>query len=116
MRAVIQRVTSTSVSINGLLHAAIGKGFLVLTGIEEEDSEDDLDYLAAKIAAMRVFADDEGKMNLDIRQAGGSLLVVSQFTLHASTKKGNRPSPVPLFTFLPELTWVKRRFFPNGWR
>lgn len=92
MRLVIQRVKRAGVSINGQLHAAIQQGFLVLLGIEEEDSEDDVIYLAAKLCAMRIFSDAEGKMNLDLRQVHGEVLLVSQFTLYASTKKGNRPS------------------------
>jgi D-aminoacyl-tRNA deacylase len=92
MRAVLQRVSKASVSIDGKVHSAIQKGFLVLLGIEENDSKEDLDYLSSKICHMRVFSDAEGKMNLDIKQVNGQLLIVSQFTLHASTKKGNRPS------------------------
>lgn len=92
MRAVLQRVSKASVSIDGKIHSAIQKGFLILLGIEENDSKEDLDYLCSKICNMRVFSDAEGKMNLDIRQVNGQLLIVSQFTLHASTKKGNRPS------------------------
>src|SRR5688572_15209546 len=92
MRAVLQRVSSASVIIDSEVHNAIGTGFLVLLGVEEEDGIDDLDYLVSKICNIRVFGDAEGKMNLDIRQAGGEILVISQFTLHASTRKGNRPS------------------------
>lgn len=92
MRAVIQRVSKASVSIHGQLHASIGKGFLVLLGIEEADTNEDVSWLSAKLCQMRVFSDTEGKMNLDLKQVDGELLVVSQFTLHASTKKGNRPS------------------------
>jgi D-tyrosyl-tRNA(Tyr) deacylase len=92
MRAVIQRVKSASVSISDTVHAAIGTGLLILLGIEEADGPEDSEYLSAKICRMRIFADAEGKMNLDLQQANGDLLVVSQFTLHASIKKGNRPS------------------------
>jgi D-tyrosyl-tRNA(Tyr) deacylase len=92
MRIVIQRVQEASVSIEGKLSASIQKGFLVLLGIEEADTEEDADYLVQKLCQMRVFADEGGKMNLDIAQVNGALLVVSQFTLHASTRKGNRPS------------------------
>jgi D-aminoacyl-tRNA deacylase len=92
LRALIQRVSHASVEIGGAEHAAIGKGLLVLLGIAADDEENDLSYLASKIAGMRIFSDEEGKMNLDIRQISGEILVVSQFTLQASTKKGNRPS------------------------
>ncbi len=89
---VIQRVTSSSVNIDGQEHASIAQGFLVLLGIEDEDTTEDVNYLVTKLCNMRIFSDAEGKMNLDIKQVNGELLVVSQFTLHASTKKGNRPS------------------------
>jgi len=92
MRTVIQRVSHASVSINGVLESAIGKGLLVLIGIEEADTSEDIDWLAGKIAKLRVFPDASGVMNLSVVESGGSVLVVSQFTLHASTKKGNRPS------------------------
>lgn len=92
MRLVIQRVKQASVRIDGNLHASIGVGLLVLLGIEDDDTADDIAYLTAKLCAMRIFSDAEGKMNLDVQQISGELLVVSQFTLHASTKKGNRPS------------------------
>ena len=92
MRAVLQRVSKASVSIEGAVHNEIANGFLVLLGIEAEDTAEDIDYVCQKISQMRVFSDAEGKMNLDIQQTNGSFLVVSQFTLHASTKKGNRPS------------------------
>lgn len=92
MRIVLQRVQRAGVVIGGRRHASVGKGFMVLLGIEEEDGPEDAAWLAAKVCAMRLFADAEGKMNLDISQAGGDLLVISQFTLHALTKKGNRPS------------------------
>ena len=92
MRIVLQRVMRAAVEINGSTHSAIGRGFLLLLGIEQGDSEDDVGWLVAKICSMRIFADAEGKMNLDIRQVHGELLLVSQFTLHAAVKKGNRPS------------------------
>lgn len=92
MKAVIQRVTEASVSIAGQLHAAIGCGLLVLLGVEQDDDETDRDWLASKIAQIRLFSDEDGKMNRNVGESGGSILVVSQFTLHASTKKGNRPS------------------------
>jgi D-tyrosyl-tRNA(Tyr) deacylase len=92
MRAVVQRVSEASVSIAGELHAAIDRGLLVLLGVEHEDDASDLEWLAGKIAQMRIFSDEDGKMNRNVGEIGGSILVVSQFTLHASTKKGNRPS------------------------
>jgi D-tyrosyl-tRNA(Tyr) deacylase len=92
MRVVIQRVSEASVSISGAVTAAIGPGLLVLLGICEEDGTDDIDWLVRKIAGLRVFDDEAGVMNVDVRDAGGDVLVVSQFTLLASTRKGNRPS------------------------
>lgn len=92
MRVVIQRVSEASVSIGGKVTGEIGCGFLILLGIVEEDIQDDIDWLVGKITKMRIFPDDEGKMNRCLKEVGGELLVVSQFTLHASTKKGNRPS------------------------
>ncbi len=92
MRLVIQRVSTASVTIEDKPCASIGPGLLVLLGIETEDSEDDILYLVGKLSNMRIFPDSDGKMNLDIKQMAGEILVVSQFTLHASTKKGNRPS------------------------
>lgn len=92
MRAVIQRVLEASVSINGRVISRIGPGLLVLLGVEEADAAGDVDWLCGKIARMRIFSDTEGKMNLSVVDCGGEILVVSQFTLHASTQKGNRPS------------------------
>src|SRR3954447_10140127 len=92
MRAVIQRVSQASVAMDRLEHAAIGAGLLVLVGIEEADAAEDLEWLAGKIARLRIFNDPNGVMNLSLQEIGGELLVVSQFTLHANTKKGNRPS------------------------
>lgn len=92
MRLVIQRVTSAQVVIDENIHASIQAGFLVLLGIEEADKDEDSAYLISKLAGLRVFSDSDGKMNLDIQQINGEILLVSQFTLHASTKKGNRPS------------------------
>lgn len=92
MRAILQRVSQASVEIEGKTHAAIGQGLLILLGIEEGDSETDSNYLIQKTLNMRIFSDDDGKMNLSVQDIGGEILVVSQFTLHASTKKGNRPS------------------------
>ncbi|NNF33597.1 MAG: D-tyrosyl-tRNA(Tyr) deacylase [Saprospiraceae bacterium] len=92
MRAVIQRVSESSVSIEGKVAGKIGNGYMILLGIEHEDSEEDIEWLVQKIHKLRVFSDDEGKMNLSIADVRGSFLVISQFTLHASTRKGNRPS------------------------
>ena len=92
MRTVIQRVSKASVTIEGTVKSAIGKGFLVLIGICEEDSLEDVEWLVKKIANLRVFDDEEGGMNRSIMDIGGEILVVSQFTLFASYKKGNRPS------------------------
>lgn len=92
MRAVIQRVKSGSVAIEGFETQTIGKGFVVLLGISPDDTDDDSEWLAKKIVNMRVFEDDAGKMNLSLADVQGEILLVSQFTLFASTKKGNRPS------------------------
>jgi D-tyrosyl-tRNA(Tyr) deacylase len=92
MRVVIQRVSSAAVHIGGKTKGAITKGMLVLLGIEEADTQEDIEWLCGKLARLRIFPDDDGVMNLDIMAAEGDFLVVSQFTLHASTKKGNRPS------------------------
>ena len=92
MRIVLQRVKSASVSIDDVVVGKINQGFLLLVGVGPEDSSDDASYLARKIAGMRIFSDENGKMNLSINQIGGKILSVSQFTLFADTKKGNRPS------------------------
>jgi D-aminoacyl-tRNA deacylase len=92
MRAVIQRVTHASVIIQGRVKSEIGRGLLVLLGVEEEDTTDDIDWLSGKIARLRVFNDKDGVMNCSLGEVGGDALVISQFTLFASTKKGNRPS------------------------
>ena len=92
MRAVLQRTSNASVSIGGKTVGQIERGFLVLAGFEDADTAEDLEWMAAKILALRVFPDREGKMNLSVQDVDGRLLVVSQFTLHAKTKKGTRPS------------------------
>jgi D-tyrosyl-tRNA(Tyr) deacylase len=92
MRAVIQRVSEASVTTEGKITGIIKKGLLVLLGITDADSTEDLEWLSAKMVNMRIFNDEEGVMNVSIKDAGGDILLVSQFTLHASTKKGNRPS------------------------
>jgi D-tyrosyl-tRNA(Tyr) deacylase len=90
--AVIQRTSSCSVTINGSIKSKIGKGLLVLVGIEDADNEEDISWLASKTVNLRIFNDSEGIMNVSVKDDGGDVIVVSQFTLHASTKKGNRPS------------------------
>lgn len=92
MRTVIQRVKHAGITINGTKHRRIGNGLLVLLGIEHDDGRDDVDWLCGKISRLRIFSDDEGKMNLSVKDVDGDIMVVSQFTLHASTRKGNRPS------------------------
>jgi D-tyrosyl-tRNA(Tyr) deacylase len=92
MRVVIQRVTQASVSISGEIKSSIGKGLLVLLGIEEADNQEDIDYLVKKTTQLRIFDDENGVMNRSILETDGKILCVSQFTLHASTRKGNRPS------------------------
>ena len=124
MRLVIQRVTNASVFISGETHAEISKGLLVLVGIEENDEEGDVEWLAQKTSSMRIFSDNEGKMNLSIKDIEGEILLVSQFTLFASTKKGNRPSfiraarpekAVPLYeTFIEYLEKELRKKIATG--
>ncbi|ETA80310.1 D-aminoacyl-tRNA deacylase [Youngiibacter fragilis] len=91
MRAVIQRVTSSSVRVEGRVTGSIGKGFMVLIGISTEDSSEDLNYIEDKIAGLRIFEDDDGKMNLPLADVGGEILLVSQFTLYGDARKGRRP-------------------------
>ncbi|HMP29442.1 MAG TPA: D-aminoacyl-tRNA deacylase [Saprospiraceae bacterium] len=114
MRAVIQRVTSAKITINHTIERHIGPGFLVLLGIEEEDDIEDVKWLSQKVLNMRIFSDQDGKMNLGLNEVNGDILLVSQFTLFASTRKGNRPSfiksakplhAIPLYeAFIKELT------------
>lgn len=92
MIAVIQRVSSAAVTIEGKVKSSIGKGLLVLVGIEDADTQEDIDWLANKIVNLRIFYDSEGVMNVSVKDERGDIIAVSQFTLHASTKKGNRPS------------------------
>lgn len=92
MRAVIQRVASAGVTIGGRVKSSIGKGLLVLLGVGEDDGQEDIDWLVRKISAMRIFDDEAGVMNLSVMDVGGEVLVVSQFTLMANCRKGNRPS------------------------
>lgn len=124
MRVLLQRVTEASVEIEGKIKGSIGKGILVLLGIEEADSEADIAWLVGKISRLRIFDDEHGVMNLDVQQVGGEVLVVSQFTLHASTKKGNRPSYIkaapeaiarPLYNrFLEVLSETLGQEVPSG--
>lgn len=92
MRVVLQRVQQASVEIDKRVHSAIGPGLLVLVGIEDADNQDDIVWISNKIVQLRLFNDEQGVMNISLKDSGGELLLVSQFTLHASTKKGNRPS------------------------
>lgn len=92
MIAVIQRVSEASVTIDNKINGQINQGFLVLLGITHSDTKEDIEWLGKKIIGLRVFGDQDGKMNLDLASVGGNILLISQFTLHASTKKGNRPS------------------------
>jgi len=92
VRVVIQRVREASVTVDGAISGQIGHGLLVLAGFEADDGEVDLDWMAGKIVRMRIFSDEEGVMNRSVQEAGGGILAVSQFTLYASVKKGNRPS------------------------
>ena len=92
MRLLIQRVRRASLTIDQKEYSRISKGLLVLVGIEQADTQEDIDWLTGKLSRLRIFDDEQGVMNLDVQQIGGEVMVVSQFTLHASTKKGNRPS------------------------
>jgi len=116
MRVVIQRVSESAVHIDKRLHANIGSGVLVLLGIEVDDAESDADWLCGKLSRLRIFNDAEGTMNRTIQEEQGEFLVISQFTLHASTKKGNRPSyikaarpeqAVPLYEYFLEKLWME---------
>ncbi|HIO72070.1 MAG TPA: D-tyrosyl-tRNA(Tyr) deacylase [Flavobacteriales bacterium] len=92
MRVVIQRVSEASVTISGSTHGKIGIGLMILLGIAEDDTYEDIDWLCGKISKLRIFDDENGVMNLSLKEIDGEVLLISQFTLHASTKKGNRPS------------------------
>lgn len=124
MRAIVQRVREARVTVDGRVTGAIGPGLLVLAGFEAEDGEADIDWMVGKLCRLRVFADDEGVMNRSVQDVGGGILAVSQFTLYASMRKGNRPSwgraapgPVsqPLFErFLAKLSVAHGRPVPTG--
>ena len=124
MRVIIQRVTKASVSINGWLKASIGNGLLVFLGIESADKLEDIDFLVKKIVNLRIFDDVNGVMNCSVLEIEGEILCISQFTLHASTKKGNRPSyiraakpdfAVPMYnTFCKELTNALKKEIQTG--
>lgn len=92
MKAVVQRVSAASVQINGTIKGQIQHGYLILLGIAAEDTKEDVEWLVNKIYNLRIFSDEDGLMNLSIKEVGGNILLISQFTLHAKTKKGNRPS------------------------
>lgn len=92
MRAVIQKVKKTSVSVDNKLVSEIGSGFMILLGVKDTDKEEDIEYIKKKISKLRIFEDDEGKMNLSLKDVGGEILMVSQFTLYGDARKGNRPS------------------------
>lgn len=124
MRTVLQRVIEASVAVSGVTVASIGTGLVVFVGIEEADLQDDVEWLAGKIVRLRVFPDEQGVMNRSVREADGDILVVSQFTLHASTRKGNRPSyvrsarpeiAVPLYrSFVESLQRMLEKRVPTG--
>ena len=114
MRAVIQRVSEASVTIDEQVDGKIGRGFMILRGIDEEDTQEDADYLIRKIPLLRIFEDTEGKMNQALQAVGGSVLSVSQFTLYADTKKGNRPSFVKAAR--PETAIPLYEYFNEGLR
>jgi D-tyrosyl-tRNA(Tyr) deacylase len=124
VRVVIQRVSKASVTINDTVHAAINHGLLILLGISHDDTQEDINWLVGKIIGMRIFSDSHGKMNLSVQDNKGELLVISQFTLFASTKKGNRPSyinaaspdiAVPLYeTFISTLSRKLNKKIKSG--
>jgi len=124
MRVFVQRVSEASVVVENEIHSEIGSGMLILLGIENEDNQEDIDWLCAKITKLRIFPDAEGIMNLSLMDTNGEVLVVSQFTLHASTKKGNRPSYInaarpevalPLYEeFISRLTQVLGKRIGTG--
>ena len=125
MRVLLQRVSEASVEVDGLEISAIGKGLLIFLGIEPDDRENDADWLCGKISRMRLFPDNEGVMNRSVKDIGGQCLVISQFTLHASTKKGNRPSYMKaakplhaeaLYEYFMEKLWMESDLPVKGGR
>ncbi len=124
MRFVIQRVSEASVTIDNVIHSKIETGFLVLVGVEESDTNEDADWLCSKLVGMRIFSDSEDKMNLSLGDVNGDILLVSQFTLFASTKKGNRPSfiksakpeiAIPLYEYcIQQLSILLRKPIKTG--
>lgn len=124
MRVVIQKVTQASVSIENQIVGSIDKGLLVLVGIEDGDTNEDIAWLSSKIVNLRVFDDDNGVMNLSVKEVKGEVLIVSQFTLHASTKKGNRPSyikaarpevAIPIYeAFIKQVETLLGKIVPTG--
>lgn len=124
MRIVLQRVSEASVTIDGNIHGSINHGLLILLGITATDSQKDIDWLVHKIAGMRIFSDTDAKMNLNVQDVDGEVLVISQFTLYASTKKGNRPSfitaarpevAIPLYeSFVHTLSQKLDKTIPTG--
>jgi len=124
MRVLIQRVKSASVEIDNKTYSSISKGLLILVGIEDADSEEDTDWLCRKIASLRIFNDENGIVNLSVTDIGGEIMVISQFTLHAMTKKGNRPSyiraakpdlAIPMYEgFVSELEKISRLKIATG--
>jgi len=124
MRAIIQRVSRASVAVEGQLVSQIKEGVLVLLGIENEDDQNDIEWLAKKVANLRIFSDAAGVMNLSVKECKGEAIVVSQFTLHASTKKGNRPSyikaakpdiAIPLYeNFISHLETIQNKKVQTG--
>lgn len=124
MKAVIQRVTEASVTIEGKVKSKIEKGLLILLGIEDVDTKNDIEWLCKKITNLRIFGDENGVMNLSVKDVQGAMIVVSQFTLHASTKKGNRPSylkaskpdiAIPLYeSFVEELKIISELDIQTG--
>ncbi|HEY6896273.1 MAG TPA: D-aminoacyl-tRNA deacylase [Rhodocyclaceae bacterium] len=124
MRTIVQRVSAAAVRVDGLVTGEIGRGLLVLAGFEESDTDADLDWMAQKLVKLRVFPDDAGVMNRSVAEAGGQILAVSQFTLYASTRKGNRPSwgraargeiSAPLFErFVARLSALLGQPVPSG--
>lgn len=124
MRAVIQRVRKASVTIGGIVRSGIGYGLLVFVGVEEADDDTDIEWLGCKIVQLRIFNDNNGIMNLSVMEAGGDIMVISQFTLHAKTKKGNRPSyikaarpekAIPLYNkFIEKLSMLSGKEIATG--